>query len=128
MFIKSLACSPLTTCTQLVLRPGLQRQCAGLQWQCAGLHIAAYSLSVECQGGWLLDAYLLIKVLGQHVDLVLIAAALALVPELQLRNHLQASSKLSAHNQYWIDDIKYNQHAACLLSLNSALLHAPPPR
>ena len=120
MLIKSSACSPLTTCNHSVLRPGLQ-------WQCAGPHTAADSLSVEWQEGWLLDVYLLIKVLGQHVDLVLVAAALALIPELQLRNHLQASSKPSTHNHYWIDDIKCSQQAACLLTLDSALLHHPPP-
>ena len=33
--------------------------------------------------------HLLVQVLGQHVDLLLVAAGAALVPELKLGNHLQ---------------------------------------
>ena len=61
--------------------------------QRAGPHTVAYGLCVQWQEGLLPNAHLLIEVLGQHIHLVLVAAALPLVPELQLRNHLQAASK-----------------------------------
>ncbi len=57
------------------------------------------------QLGQVKRGHLLVQVLGQHVHLVLIAARLALVPQLQLRNHLMhhiATIRMSCHNSFLV--------------------------